>query len=405
MLKEIGRNNRLVMLALFTWALGEGLWYNSFRQLYLVELGASEVQVGMALAIEAIVRALMPLPAGYLGDRFGVRQVMIAAWFVGMGGPVIAALAHTWQVAVPGLVLYALSGFAMPALSVYILRNVPGSAAPGLSDRVLTTVFSVYPAGLILSPIIGGQIADAYGIRATLWISSIIFVISTVAILFCGPVPAHRPKENERRSDLLRNRDFIRLMAFILAMNIGLIISLPLIPNFLYDVRGYSYSQIGVLFSVSAVGTVAINLLGGRASPRWNLVAVVGIYWLSLLGLWKSAVPAVVMVAFFGRGAIFVVRTLTVARLASVVEPHAQGLAFGALETMVSIAMAIAAWAAGWLYALTPRHDMPFIVSLVLIPPLVAVWLRLWGAIARRRQAPDTAQAAAAAGLELAGRD
>ena len=74
MLRGITHNNRLLMVALFTWALGEGLWYYNLRQLYLVELGATEIQVGNVLALEAATRALMPIPAGLLSDRFGPRK-------------------------------------------------------------------------------------------------------------------------------------------------------------------------------------------------------------------------------------------------------------------------------------------------------------------------------------------
>ena len=80
MFRDITRNNRLLMLALFIWALGEGLWYYNLRQLYLVELGATEIQVGNVLALEAVFRALMPIPAGYLADRIGARRVMIFSW-------------------------------------------------------------------------------------------------------------------------------------------------------------------------------------------------------------------------------------------------------------------------------------------------------------------------------------
>ena len=156
MFRALGRDNQLLMLALFVWGLGEGLWYINFRQPCLVELGATEAQVGLALAIEMGVRALLPIPAGYLADCIGSHRVMVASWFVGLVGTVICALATTWQAFIPGLVIYAISGFAMPSLSAYAIQVAPDRTRPGAADRVLTTVFAAYTAGLIVSPALGG---------------------------------------------------------------------------------------------------------------------------------------------------------------------------------------------------------------------------------------------------------
>jgi hypothetical protein len=46
MLKNIGRNNQLYMLANFLFAFGTGLWLN-LRPLYLADLGAAPKQIGL----------------------------------------------------------------------------------------------------------------------------------------------------------------------------------------------------------------------------------------------------------------------------------------------------------------------------------------------------------------------
>src|SRR5205823_4998771 len=108
-LQEMGRNNLLLMLALFIWALGEGLWYNNLRQLYLAQLGAVPEQIGAVLALEAIIKAIMLIPTGYLADRIGAYRVVIASWVLGVIGPLLLIPARSWQWAIPGLVIYAMS--------------------------------------------------------------------------------------------------------------------------------------------------------------------------------------------------------------------------------------------------------------------------------------------------------
>ena len=367
------------MLALFIWALGEGLWYYNLRQLYLVDLGATTVQLGNILALESAFRALMPIPAGYIADRFGPRRVMLASWILGIIGTVVSALAHTWQTAVPGLMIYALSGFAVPSISAFVLRNTSG--ASGSTDRALALVYAVYPAGLIISPTVGGLIADALSIRALLWLSSGFFVASTAVVTLTRATPLDVPSVDDRPIDLLHNRHFLRVCAFFFLAYAGLFVGYQLLPNFMRDVRGLTYSRIGLLFSVASAGNVAMNLLIARGSPRWNGPLIIAIYSLAILLLWQFNFPVILMLGFFGVGAVSSIRSVATARFADVVSPRNRGLAFGALETILSVALGVAGGLAGRLYVLTPAHDLPFIAVLIAAPVLLGLWFALWASL------------------------
>lgn len=380
MFHALGRNNRLLMLALFTWALGEGLWYINFRQLYLVQLGATEAQVGLALAVEMLVRSLLTVPAGYLADRIGPHRVMVASWFIGVLGTVLGALATTWQGFVPGLAIYAMSGFAMPSLSAYAIQSLPERSRVGAADRVLAAVFAAYTAGLIISPLLGGLIADSWGIRSSLWISSAVFVVSTLIVLFTRAAPLEETVHVERPAALLRNRGFMRLTVYYVLVFGALFVGYQLMPNFLRDVRGLTYSQIGLLFSIAAGGTVVLNMLASRLNPRWSFAAALLIYGFAVLGVWQLRQPVLLGGAFAITGALTVVRTLALARTSDVVSPRNRGLAFGIVETIYSVAAAAAAGVAGAVYGLTPGHSLPFVIALAAVPLLVGLWfaVRRW---------------------------
>lgn len=379
MFAGISRNNRLIMLALFVWALGEGLWYYNLRQLYLVELGATEIQLGNIIALESAFRALMPIPAGYIADRFGPRRVMITSWVLGIIGTVLSALAHTWEMAIPGLMIYALSGFAVPSISAFVLRNTSGTS--GSTDRALALVYAVYPAGLIVSPTVGGLIADALSIRALLWLSSGFFVASAAVLTLTRSAPLDAPSLDDRPIDLLRNRPFLRVGAFFFLTYAGLFVGYQLLPNFLRDVRGLTYSYIGLLFSIGSVGSVAMNLLIARTPPRWNGPLIIAAYSIAILLLWQFDLPILLMLSFLGVGAVSSIRSVATARFADVVSPRNRGLAFGALETILSVAVGLAGGMAGRLYVLTPAHDLPFIVVLVAAPVLAGLWFVLWASL------------------------
>ena len=375
MFDYLDRNHRLLMVALFIWALGEGLWYSNLRQLYLVELGAGEVQVGLALAIEAIARGSLPIPAGYLSDRFDRRTIMLASWFLGVVGVIAVALARSWQLAVPGLVIYAMSAFAAPSLSAFALESIEDHSVPGIFDRVLTALFAAYPAGLIISPAVGGLLADAFSIRTCLWISAGLFVLSTGVALLTRPTsPQAGAIEHSNGGPLWRNRQFVTLCIYFLLAFMVLYVGYQLLPNFLQEVRGFSYATIGLMFSLASVGTVVVNLAVGRMSPRWGFVAALAICWLALLGVWRIPSADWAAPAFVALGAFYTVKTLSTAAVARVVAPRNQGLAFGLMETIFSLALAGAAASAGRLYGLTSGHALPFEASLAIVPLMLVAW-------------------------------
>lgn len=375
-LKDFGRNNHLVMVALFIWALGEGLWLN-LRQLYLVELGATPAQVGSVLALEAAARAVLPVIAGYVADRIGPYRVMVVSWVMGVVGVVMLVLAQSWPMAIPGLVIYAMSAFAIPVISTYALLSLPDRRLVVLSERVLTTVYAPYFAGMIISPLLGGLLANRLGIRANMLIATAVFALSTVVVLFAQhiePEPPEDPAPGSRWLDLFGNRRFLWLLGYFVLVVWILQTGYALAPNYLEDTRGLSLSTIGLFYSLSALGTLIFNLVAGRFPLRWGFPSLLLVIMAAMGGVWLLPSTAGVGAAFFMLGALSTGRQLMAAGLSRVVRPENRGFAFGALESLISVAAGLAAQAAGQLYGLTTAHDLPLIVSLAGAPVLFALW-------------------------------
>ncbi len=370
----MGRNNLLLMISLFVWALGEGLWIN-LRQLYLVQLGATPEQVGFALAIESVAHALLLIPAGYIADRIGAFRVAVFAWGLGLLGALLMIPAPVWQWAVPGMVIYAFSYIAVPSISVFVLMSIPDSSIPGIDQRVLTAVFATYPAGLILSPVIGGWVADHWGIRACLGIACALFVVSVGVILFARHIPPVISEPHERPRDLLQHRTFWILALYFGVGAFALRLGDLLAPNYLEDVRLLTFGVIGLLFSINALGNVATNLIAGRMSRRWSYLIVLAFMWVGLLGVWRGHSMVILIGSFFAMGAVWTGHTISAAGVASIVPPRNRGLAFGIMDTMIATGTAIAAPISGALYVSSPAHDRPFMAALIALPIGGLIWL------------------------------
>lgn len=356
----MNRDLRLVAISLFTWALGEGLFL-CLVTLRIEDLGATPVVIGNVMALNALIQALVMIPAGLATDRWGAWQVMIGSWFVALLTILMMALASSLWIFVAGWLSYGLTNWMVPALTTYI-TNHRGSLPP---ERALAQIFASYTAGMIISPVLGGWISERFGLRTPFAVAVVFLLISSIVILFSHRDLPQPLSMTRRYNTLLRNRRFLLLMSLFFAVMIALWLGIPLAPNFLQNRWNVSLARIGLFGSAEAVGGVVLSLVLSRWSPQFALVALQmgGIAYLSTL-LTTGQAP-LLAIAFFLRVGPIYGRQFIDAISARIVPPSQHGLAFAASATVQRVAYVLAALTAGWLYNLRPA--LPFQVALILV--------------------------------------
>ena len=155
----------------------------TFLPVYLAnDMGYSPLWVGACLfALQAAGFAASPI-AGHLSDRVGRKQILVgsmlatavvlAAMAFSGGSPLFIAL-----VAVLGFFLYA----TRPVIQAWLLEATPRNMA-GSSIGVL---FGAQAVGAAIGPLLGGLVADRWGLLATFYVLAATIVIAN---LFVVPV-------------------------------------------------------------------------------------------------------------------------------------------------------------------------------------------------------------------------
>jgi MFS family permease len=354
-----------MMLALFLWASGEGL-FAFIQPIYIQQLGATPAQIGGVLALAGLGLTLAYLPGGLLADRAPRKLLLLIGWVLGIVGALMLAFAPDWRGAIPGILIYSLSALCVPAISL----TIADSAGKAPLARVLTLTYAGYWAGNIVSPWVGGWLARLTDMRTVYVAAAICFAASTLVMLLISV----KPRQAAARPIALPSMGALRLGGglggIVFAMFLFMYIGLPLAPNFMRD-AGWSVESIGLLGSLNALGVTLLSPALGRWSARRRqrgVWAAQALMWgaLAALLIGAGALPPLVYLAFLLRSGYSACRSLANAILAERIPAENRGLAFGLTEASVACAQMVAPYLAGQLYSRQPAA--PLWAGLALIP-------------------------------------
>jgi MFS family permease len=362
-IRSLTRDQWCFFWAFLTWGFGLGLWIN-LQPLYLQELGANPQQVGAALSLAGLSAVFLYIPAGLLADRGRHKQLIVAGWILGTVAMLAIALAPDWRWAIPGFSLYLLSSFARPATSSFI-SAVDRSDNLSRSFAILSSGFSI---GHILSPAIGGWIAENWGLRAVFLSAVGVCILSTYAVWRLRDLPVTTTSRKGQSRELMSDRSFLWQVFVLLIVFFSLDLGVILIPNYLQDVKGLNLEQIGQLGSLSALGMfIFMLLLGSMRSDRRSSLLLTQMVVAGALLLCIMAPPGagmlspLLLLGMLLRGADKAAWPITRGRLSRWLQPRVLSLGFGVLDTASQAALTLSPLVAGYLYARDPA--LPLIVG------------------------------------------
>jgi MFS family permease len=176
---SLERNIGAASGAVFLLGLGEELW-KKFLPKYLESLGASVPVIGLFGTAEDFFDAIYQYPGGWLADHWGRRKALLSFIVAAWAGYLIYFFSPSWPFLFLGLSFVMVwQSMGSPAIFATIADALP------IQQRGMGfTIYSILKRiPMVVSPLIGGVILGALGIRAGMRVGlGITLIMALVAV-------------------------------------------------------------------------------------------------------------------------------------------------------------------------------------------------------------------------------
>ncbi len=236
------------------------------------EFGAGGTARGAIIGVTSFFAFIFSPVMGFLADRYGRRQTLVAGLgFFALSG-LVTATAPTLFVFLLGRAILGIGNAGLIALAITSISDL---FDPKDASRFVGYNGTAIAIGLIVHPLLGGWIAETWDWRFAV-------ALQLVAIPLAGLIWLWLPKVElpEPQAFSVQLRDALRVVkhrvvlrsAFLFFGTFFLIFGLvvTLIPQYLVEEFGASETQRSYFFVVAAVGIGIASLFLGKLHKRYD---------------------------------------------------------------------------------------------------------------------------------------
>ena len=258
-----------------------GSMYGILLPIYLTELGASVVQVGLVFTLSSMLILVLQLFGGWVSDSIGRLRAIAIGSVGGVIGFALMLLANSWETMLIAIAVsqipYALVG---PSFGAFIAEN----SAVADRGRVYGITETIYQITGVIGPPLGGFIAGFYGFKPMLFVAAIFYTIAAGLRIWMATTMRSPDEPSPQKLTVKSFKSSLFLMIGMIlgggvvtwifitdgVWDIAFRLSNELQPLYLEQIAGISIIQIGLLGSVFSIGMMFTPILSGRISDKYG---------------------------------------------------------------------------------------------------------------------------------------
>ncbi|MGM0844892.1 MAG: MFS transporter [Bacillota bacterium] len=308
--KSYNFNIKMAILANLLTQIGLGIFMTLYN-LYLRDLGYSELTNGNVIAMTALAQAIFLVPAGFLSDLWGRRKVMAI-------GAALAAVTLLGRSFFEGEMTLVVLAFGSGAFMAFIQVSMIPWLAENSDEKERVHLFSFHFAIMMGANVIGnlsgGILSDFLSyigidsltsLRLTLMLGSIIYLAGLQPIFRMKEADRKKPEKILDKSQWRgKGKQWKLVFLFVgaqLIIGIGSGLVVPYLNLYFADRFQTSHSAIGFILSLGQGATAIAMIIGPAVVNKIGEVkAVVLLQLLSLPFLILTGITTNLYLAVFG---------------------------------------------------------------------------------------------------------
>ncbi|WP_459201639.1 MFS transporter [Methanococcus sp. CF] len=269
----------VLWITIFVTMLGIGL-ISPLLAIFAKSYGLSNFQIGLIFGSFSLVRTIFQLPAGTLSDTYGKKVFLVAGTLLYGVTTLFYSLASGFATILAVRTLTGVfSAFVNPVAGSYIAQVSPKSKL----GEYMGVFNSAVSLGFGVGPLLGGLLADMYGIMVPFYVCGILGIIASIIAYF--KLDDVKAKEKTKISGKnLFSLEFLKMRNFSAAfiINIAITISrgalLAYLAIYAYD-YGISAFKIGIMLAaMNLVLAITQKKFGKIFDEKGSSIILKGIF-------------------------------------------------------------------------------------------------------------------------------
>lgn len=266
---------------------------------FQLEFGMSLTAAGLMITALWAAYAFGQFPGGVLGDRYGERNMLVFSTALSTVAVVAVAISPSTELLFFGTIAFGFATALFGPLRFTIFTHV-------FPDRTGTAVGITMSSGNVgnaLLPIVAGSVAAYATWRYSFWLVAPLFAIVTVVLWSLVPGRSDEEKESNGQLSLrgirtaaqninraITKDGILRITLVQIIMAIAYQGFVAFYPTYLIDVKGLSPAVATTLFGLFFGFAIFVQPIAGglqdRIGAKPTLLALVSVFFVSLVGLW-----------------------------------------------------------------------------------------------------------------------
>jgi DHA1 family multidrug resistance protein-like MFS transporter len=258
----------VLALTIFSSNLGNGI-IAPLLPLYAEEMGASGVWLGIIFAGVSIASAIFMPFTGRFSDRHGRKLILC----VGLCGLTLTSFAYVWANGIAPLVVVRFAQGTAAAMVLPIAQAYIGDITPEGEEGKWMGIFNAtFIIGFGTGPLLGGVIADRFGMNVAFYVMGFLNLISLLCATFILPeVAKRRMTAGQFSFRAITASDVTRgVFSFQMGVSANRGIMTTFVPVFATAFIGLSPATIGTILTIAIIANSLLQVPSGNLADRFN---------------------------------------------------------------------------------------------------------------------------------------